>query len=87
MNTATRVRTIAWDTDSALYRLDPPLTVAGEPLEYVVISALVPVNGDHGSIALAATHEGEVTSWDPVARSESADHTDLLRQLGYEVPA
>ena len=85
MNTATRVRTIAWDTDSALYRLNPPLTAAGDTYEYVVISALVPVNGDHGSIALAATHEGEVTSWDPIARSESAKHADLLAELGYEV--
>lgn len=85
MNTATLVRSIAWDTDSALYLLSPPLTIAGATSEHVVLTALHPINGDHGCIALTATHEGEVTSWDPIARSESPDHADLLRQLGYEV--
>lgn len=85
MNTATRVRTIAWDTDSALYRLNPPARVATDTYEHVVVSALHPVNGDHGCIALAATHEGQVTSWDPLASSESPEHADLLKQLGYQV--
>lgn len=86
MNTATLVRHLDdWDTDTALYRLDPPLPVADTTHEHVVLSALHPVNGDHGCIALAATDEGQVTSWEPIAQSDSIDHADLLRKLGYEV--
>lgn len=85
MSTAVLVHTLDWDTDSALYRLDPPLTVEGVGHEYVVLSAQHPINGDHGCIALAATSDGQVESWEPIARSESPDHAGLLGELGYEV--
>lgn len=87
MNTATRVQVLDWDTDAALYRLTPPLAVGDDAYDHLVISALLPVNGDKGCIALPATQDGEVTSWHPLAANDSPDHADLLRQLGYEVPA
>lgn len=85
MKTATRIRTLDWDTDAAQYRLAPPVNVDGVSHEHVAVSALHPVNGDKGCIVLAVTADGQVVSWDPIARSESADHAQALAELGYEV--
>lgn len=87
MTTATRVRDLNWDTDAALYRLDPPigLTSTGATYRHVVVSTLAPVEGDHGSLVFAANEAGDVQSWDPITKSTHEDHAAVLAELGFEV--
>lgn len=86
MNTARLVRRLNdWDSDAALYRLSPPLVIAGERVDHVVVSTAVPINGDHGSLIFAASADGTVTSWSDLARNDVQSHAEALAGIGYEV--
>ena len=88
MKTATLVRHLDdWDHDSALYELDPPVLINGDEISHVVVSSMVPVDGHHGTLVLAATAAGDVTSWSRIAGTDSPDHAAALRLIGYQVAA
>lgn len=84
MSTATLVRQLDdWETDSGLYRLDPPLLHSGEVVAHVIVSTVPKVDGNHGSLVFAANADGTVRSWLPIARSERDEHDAALTELGY----
>lgn len=86
MNTATLVRPlIGWHAGAALYQLDPPLVALSERITHVIVSTIPKVNGDHGSIVLAANPDGTVRSWWSLHRSEQDDHASALAELGYQL--
>jgi hypothetical protein len=86
MKTATLVRALDdWQTDSALYRLDPPIIAAGQVTSHVIVSTVPRVDGVHGSVILPATPTGDVTSWTDAIRSEHDGHEAALSELGYRV--
>lgn len=90
MKTATLVNHLdAWDTDAALYRLDPPLIVNTDAHTFVIVSSQAPVEGaDHdGTLIFASDVQAHVTDWGGVARTDQHTHAAALAVLGYEVPA
>lgn len=85
MNTARLVRRLDWDTDSALYELEPPAVVSGQEISHVVVSSIAPVDGHHGTLVFAATPDGQVEQWSAIARTDITEHEAALRLIGYEV--
>lgn len=89
MGTATMLRQLPeWETTAALYELDPPIATAdGDSAEYAVVStlALVPGDGDAGTLVFAADETGTVLDWVPLARSVDESHEAALSRLGYRV--
>lgn len=81
MNTAAAVRALPWDNDATLYELTPALP---NGVSYVITSTTVLGNGTTGTLVLAASESGTVTSWIPLTASLDGD-ASALQLLGYEV--
>ena len=87
VKTAVRIRDLGWDDDAALYLLQPQLVTEGVATHHVIVTALTPAEKGHGSVVFAATADGRVTSWAYLHRSHSADHAEVLAELGYRAGA